>query len=115
MARECEEEVGYKLKPIRLISKKEMTNPETRNKYLKYFYAAEITGGAPLEKRVFGVVSPKWFPLAKLQRNMFRSHADIVHEYVTAIVSEQLRGRHVNYRMSGEAFERLTSGFFRKM
>lgn len=87
--RECAEEAGYQVKPRELVSRKEMISNESGKRFLKYFYRGEIVGGQAAEKNVFGIVSPRWFPVAKLPRNMFRSHADAIRNYVVRMLAQR--------------------------
>lgn len=91
VARECAEEAGYQIKAREVISVQNGTDRRSGKQFLRYFYRGEIVGGYALEKKVFGTISPRWFLVTKLPRNMFSSHMAAVRSCVMSMVAENLR------------------------
>ncbi len=82
--REFKEETGFDSKLKNLVSFEELENQERGNKFVRYVYLVEITGGQMLENKTpSGGNSPQWFKLSAIPRNLFYSHQQIIRDFFT--------------------------------
>ncbi|MEK7627927.1 MAG: NUDIX domain-containing protein [Patescibacteria group bacterium] len=80
--RECKEETGYDTVVEQFLRSEGQQNPETGARFNKVFFLVKVASGEPLRKKIFGTETPRWFPLSKLPRNMYRSHRDMLATYI---------------------------------
>ena len=82
LIREFKEETGYDIVPGAIFEKQDKVD------HLKFFFGLKGLSGHQIQKLIpGGNISPKWFPINRLPRNLFVSHRRVIEKYVLALMS----------------------------
>ena len=82
LVREVKEETGYDVVPGAIFERQDKVD------HKKFFFGLRKISGQQIQKPVpGGKVSPAWFPVNQMPRNLFPSHRRAIQKYVLALTA----------------------------